>query len=137
MQWLIPWFITGQYIEEHKNELIFLYADSLDRFSFSGQVAVAKAHSNCYPIFTKRDWCRNNDAYWHDRHFAIVRPIIDDCFRALPIGDKRHIIPFRGIGHGCSELVIRAPSILAYIESSINKVKYPDIKWKTPDGRII
>jgi hypothetical protein len=132
---IIPYHVTPEFIS--KNPYLWIYSTSMDGRSFSGQCAVGNLFpTKCFPVFTKRDWCESSeDCWWHDSQFATVKPIIDDCFDRIP--DGKIVFPFHSIGMGCSQLAVKAPALLAYIRSRIEKIAYKDYNILTPDGRLI
>lgn len=134
MSIIVPYHFTREYLVEH-TELTFLFACSLARNDVAGHIILCHDLPNCYPIFTKRDWCNKKDSFWHDSMFAEVKPILDECFERVP--KSLPIISFPNIGRGCSELRIKAPAILAYIDSNSERTVSKDMKRLTTDGRLI
>ncbi len=111
-------YITREMVRAEPDTL-FVFGDSFERRGFGGQAMEMRGEPNAVGIPTKRRPTMNEDAFFKEKHFDIVKPVITDRFWKLADHIRSGgcvVWPENGIGSGLAQLWKRAPSISKLIE---------------------
>lgn len=102
--------------------VLYVFGDNMERAGLGGQAKEMRGEHNAIGIATKWAPNMNEDAFFKDSDFDIVKDQIDLDFTRLEDHDGVVVIPLDGLGTGLSELPIRAPKIYAYINQKIRNL---------------
>lgn len=100
-------------------ETLFVFGDNDQRKGNGGQAKAMRGEPNAVGIRTKDAPHTGESAYWSDAMYEDNIKKIDEDFKRIESHKGTVVIPSAGLGTGLSELQIRAPKTLAYLESKI------------------
>lgn len=121
-------WISRPYVREHAATHVFLFGDNMLRRGLGGQAQAMRGEPNAIGVPTKRRPESNPAAYFTDDTIfdREVVGTIDNAFwaakRAMMHG-KNVVVATEGLGTGLSELPVRAPRILRYINGWIAELE--------------
>lgn len=104
---------------------LYVFGDNLREQGYGGQAKEMRGEPNAVGIPTKRSPSMAPHAFFTNADLGEVGTIIDRKFAALRAhvdAGRDVIFPQDGLGTGLSELSRRAPAILAYINSHIQRL---------------
>jgi len=112
-------FITRHMVRTDRNTL-FVFGDNMRGIGRGGQAGAMRGEPNTVGIPTKWSPYTTPNAYFTDRDFDVVSPVIRGRFQLLidHIDAGSDVVwPAHGVGTGRAELQGRAPRIWALINS--------------------
>ena len=105
---------------------LFVFGDNMERQGYGGQAAEMRGEPNSVGIPTKWWPAMSSKAFFIDRDFETVQPVIDEEFDKL----EEHLFigsmvfwPSAGIGTGLSKLEQCAPKIYRYINKKLSELE--------------
>lgn len=104
---------------------LYVFGDNMDRVGLGGQAGAMRGEPNAVGVPTKWSPGMSNKDFFRDSDISVIRSVLDREFDKLRVHLQKGgnvVIPEDGLGTGLSELPIRAPAILNYIEQKIHEL---------------
>lgn len=102
---------------------LYLFGDNEQRLGMGGQAGEMRGEPNAVGVRTKREPHNGDAAFWSDADFDRQRALIDEDLAAAFAHARDGglvVVPLDGLGTGLSELHIRAPRTLEYLEKKLS-----------------
>jgi hypothetical protein len=109
-------------------QVLYLFGDNEARVGLGGQAREMRGEPNAIGIATKRTPGSDEDAYWTmedtDRQIEVLRKDLR-LPTSLLIQGRTVVYPLDGVGTGLSELPVRAPKCMEYINEWVDLMRRP------------
>ena len=115
-------FITRSYIQAHRSWL-FVFGDNLAHRGYGGQAKECRGEPNTLGIPTKYYPSMENNAFFTDDDYQVVRSAIDCAITSIDFSDYKKVVILPHIGERRAQLPTSAPKIWDYVQIVLRKIK--------------